>query len=592
MESQPNSEHFLSKMVWNNQNNQKVDDLTLNMMPPRTTLVPIAQRRSSTLLDSINSPLKTELMDENSQNSLLECHNKFRPIKENSMDSTNDSSNFHCDKSNESLSRSPQDRLMGVTLAPTDIPTNVAPLQGVDLTLKGHMAINDLADTQPPSLATLLKFGVTENTNMPLPAQTGQSVENFFLTTLENQVNKPTLSNSLANVIKTGESKMAANLQSTANANPQEINVFNSQINSLSRNSAIEGTKLFTNNDVNQKEKMELINQLLTPTSSVEPPKMFQNPSEISLISNKFLAPTLKNDTNQNKIEVISSILTSNQSEAAPKILLNQEMSEILQNESQNQIFLPNHLKSVNDNSVTTQSEVIKSDQILQAISNDLLSTKSDPNLLIQQTITHSEQIFPTNSPEAIKTDIILNQSLSLLPTASPEIITSTVLNPHTQEIIAPNLTHSEILNPSHSEILLNNPPPLLSQSSELVLTPQPDITLNSNLTSQVPPVICQESLLNTTLNNICPQNPLETCLPNHQVNLENSQTQALTLKSLLVTNVLVEKDEQKLQQNNTNNNNNRQQGCEMLPPQITNMSENDLIRYINPQCFEGTYTS
>lgn len=186
-------------MLWNAGNNAKPEVNNLGMMPPPTSLVPVAQRRSSTLLDSHSPPvrsMKTEL-DENSQGSVMDI------IGENSVDSirrfrmNDDDSNMdasqqqsYCDKSNHSEESAEGG---GQFVVPH---LGVTDLKGVDLRMKAGMGINDLGDTQQPSFETLRKFGVMDQTNMPL--QTGQSIENFFLTTLESTVNKNVTSDTLA----------------------------------------------------------------------------------------------------------------------------------------------------------------------------------------------------------------------------------------------------------------------------------------------------------------------------------------------------------------------------------------------------------
>lgn len=72
-------------------------------------------------------------------------------------------------------------------------PHVVDEIKGMDLRMKMPMAtVADLVNTTAPSLATLHRFGVTEASSVPLPAQSAQSVENY-LTTLET-TNKNALS--------------------------------------------------------------------------------------------------------------------------------------------------------------------------------------------------------------------------------------------------------------------------------------------------------------------------------------------------------------------------------------------------------------
>lgn len=99
------------------------------------------------------------------------------------------------------------ERLMPPQMKPVMLPpaqiempsVNNVPIEdmkGIDLRMKMPMAtVADLVNTSAPSLATLHKFGVTEASSAPLPAQSAQSVENY-LTTIESS--KAALLQSLA----------------------------------------------------------------------------------------------------------------------------------------------------------------------------------------------------------------------------------------------------------------------------------------------------------------------------------------------------------------------------------------------------------
>lgn len=577
------SDPFLSKMAWNSSQKQ---DININMMPPRTTLVPVSQRRSSTLIDSHSPPmrsLKTELIDENSQNSMMDhminensvdsMRHRFRPISESSQDimneNSNENSNFHCDKSNESTSCSPRDRMAEV---PTLVqPEDQMPAPVVDLRLKPQITtINDLADTQPPSLATLLKFGVTEPTNMPLPTQTGQSVENFFMTTLENQVNKPVLSNSVANV--KSETKMNIN---------NKVEILNQLLNSEQN---IQGTKLFNT-------------QVMNPTNRTEAIL----PQEILPINESHIASN-------------RHIVFPNSIKPQAEVLKN----DIIINQLNN-----NLLPSTSPSEVMKTENIILSEQSLQALSTNLLSqNKTDPSLILSQPIPNMNQndqiltqqlnntlLVTTPQNDSLKTDtnLILTQQnlvVNLLPTATPkldELVNSTVeshIGSPPQVIIptqteirqSPILQSSElIINSSHPEVLLNTQVPMLSSTITpgndlLIRSPQNEITHQDViLNPQVSPsVICQNTLLGNNLNTICQQNSLENCLQNNQI------TECIS-ENNIIQNHIIKEIPPKI-------------ATEIASPMlnifennsavITNMTENDLIHYIDPDCFEGTYTS
>lgn len=231
-------------MLWSNVSKQEQD---MGMMPPPgTNLVPLASRRSSTsvaaaasavISNEVHSPpvrvLKQELIDDSSQSSIIDPlelppQERFRHLSESSldvhpgdsnmsiinensmdllrhnpvnMDLMNDSSvsggvyegSMDVNVGNSNLTTITEDSSCSTMMHCTGRPPlmSMEEIKGIDLRMKMPMAtVADLVNTTAPSLATLHRFGVTEASTLPLPAQSGQSVENY-LTTLET-VNKPT----------------------------------------------------------------------------------------------------------------------------------------------------------------------------------------------------------------------------------------------------------------------------------------------------------------------------------------------------------------------------------------------------------------
>lgn len=584
MESTP-TERFLSKMHWNI--NSKKQEANINMMPPRTTLVPVAQRRSSTL-DTLSPPvrsLKTELLDDSSQGSLVISENgqdsnphRFQPIDENSMDRHEDKS------SDDSASRSPVDGMLAM------MP---APLKGVDLRLKAQINVNDLADSQPPSMATLLKFGITEQTNMPLPAQSGQSVENYFLTTLENTVNKTIVSNTVASSktdpkVVEMENKVEALSGTTLN-----------QL--LNTEQTVQDTKLFTNQIITDNtqgiSEQVIASEMLQPTESHvvnNAQIMFGSVGPNQIMPKATPTEAMKNENIINQLN--QNLLTS----ATP---------------SGNLLLPESSLHVLNNNLLTTavvQNDTLKNEPnlILSQSISQAGALKTEANIMLSQSLENS--LLPTAPPaEVLKSDtrlILSQQSLvaNMLPTATPkldELVNSTVethIGSPPAEI--PTQAPEIVLNSAHPEALLNARPPMLSStisaSSELLIrAPQadmsaPDVILNPQVS---PSVMCQDALLGSSLNAICQPAALDACMTDAMqpqrkqpmINVFETGTQnAMLMKNMLIPQNGLEKPD--VEQN--------KQVCppcpELIPPAITSMSETDLISYINPSCFEGTYAS
>lgn len=731
---------FLSKMLWNTGTPKQ--ELNLGMMPPPTTLVPVAQRRPSALMDNHHSPpmrsMKTEMVDENSQGSVMDhmmsdnsmdsMRHRFRPVSESSLDVHQEESNiammnensiemlrrqeiinensnisvvtensmdvrngFHCEKSNHSTQNEDSvesihspvvaERMMSVltspVLGPAMPPPEIVPpptlttndLKGIDLRMKGPITpISDLADTQPPSMATLLKFGVTEPTNMPLPAQSGQSIENFFLTTLESTVNKPVLSDTVAN--NTMKSELIAKTNELLDSKVEMNSIITQQValSQLLTEQSVPGTKLFTEQVITSPQ--ELSGTLLA-NASVE---------ILPTLSESHIKSTANFDTIVNNGQMIFNPPTGT------ALLTKTAQTEVLKNEADlimtQQTLLNTNLLPpttvAQTEALKTEANLILSQQSLQAaLSTNLLpATTATPKLdaLVNSTveshigspIRSPQQELITNSPQEImrRSPLLQPPEIILSPTHPPEVL----LNPQTPLL-------SSTLSPVNE---------LLIRSPQNEITHQ-DVILNTQVS---PSVICtQEALLGSSLTTICQPNALETCLQTNQLQpelipeteLHGSNNTALIPNHLnlgikvtmpsdcMVMNAVPEMPvahlmEQKAAQNQimnifdhsatstpqgahailmknliisqlpqqpfveTNPQNvlssvieekasseflNQQESVkpelvkqlpeqptrpcpEMIPQALTNMSENDLISYINPSCFdpEGTYAS
>lgn len=117
---------------------------------------------------------------------------------------TEDSTMMHC--AGNPLSRPPM--------------MSMEEIKGIDLRMKMPMAtVADLVNTTAPSLATLHRFGVTEASSVPLPAQSAQSVENY-LTNLEkpHALSTQTMTEKLAQIINNEQTTLYA--QKVLNGQP------------------------------------------------------------------------------------------------------------------------------------------------------------------------------------------------------------------------------------------------------------------------------------------------------------------------------------------------------------------------------------
>ena len=260
----PQPAQFLGKIWPGRMTKQEQQDIGM-MPPPDTSMIPL--RRSSTHLTTAssdsNSPplrsLKQEILDDNSQNSILDPTElrssvRYRHLSESSLDVHPGESNLSLmnDASQTNISESSNQSLINensadymmpqesisrpMTICDSSLDVNVSNsnmslnddsncssvmsqknphvndlkvfTQGcilntvmstssscdegkvIDLRTKMSLGtVADLVSTNAPSMATLESFGVTEASNMPLPAQSAQSVENYLTKIEANKQN-------------------------------------------------------------------------------------------------------------------------------------------------------------------------------------------------------------------------------------------------------------------------------------------------------------------------------------------------------------------------------------------------------------------
>nr|CAH7716876.1 unnamed protein product [Callosobruchus chinensis] len=204
--------------------NKREQDLDM-MPPPESSLVPLASRRSTLNLPcNAHSPpvhmLKQEYVDENSQSSMQE-HERYRHISESSLDVHHGDSNMSmvndnsvdlmhqmsqmsensnisvgkedppndveiisrrsklssCENTNSNISNINEDSSSQPSILPRLLNNDKEKV--MDLTMK-MPTVSDLASTSAPTMATLQRFGISENLTEPLPSQSAQSVESYL----------------------------------------------------------------------------------------------------------------------------------------------------------------------------------------------------------------------------------------------------------------------------------------------------------------------------------------------------------------------------------------------------------------------------
>lgn len=620
MESTQQPTAYLNKVVWPSVNKHEQSLMaplppseSSQMPPPETNQIPLSQRRSSinATATEIHSPplhsLKQELLDENSQNSILdplELHReRFRNISESSMDVQQgesismlnensidllrrnsvslDGLNQNMENSMSSMSElivrhSPvhniQENSVTVPLLdmrPTTL-TNISPrdeLTVMDLRMKmPAVTVGDLASTNAPSMATLHSFGVTEPTNTPLPTQTAQSIENYLSTieTKSTNVDTLNLANNALQILTVPTSQKIIHAQ----VMPVQTLLDTSTTQSLSHLGAIQ-SHLNVNGSISNFGGAT--QSALASRGPVPSPNDQVLMQQTSLITESSVNPMRS---------VLDNGMTSNRIDNPDKNI-----------HSPQDILIGNKLPLISN-----------------ATAQDLLINNSSPSSLMVASTLPSTNVV---SQEPSNVNIQTTSSLS------PEIILNTQISPSLMCRNASSLTQEGLL----STICQNNvnvQPNLIQPPITITDTLSQQTTMNSLLTTEAsktlsPPV--RQPMINNVINAAEPEKAI---LLKAAVDLLETQKKINelahtnnTIEQVIMNNILSssphETTQSSMQQENLTNNllvdpkslvkqefvvttqiqSEKKNEDRMIPSGFATMSENELINIINPSCFD-----
>ncbi|KAK9687486.1 Rel homology dimerization domain [Popillia japonica] len=635
-----NNAPFLDGMMW--QLSKQEQDVGM-MPPPGTNLVPLSQRRSSTNVmtgsdphvmtgsDPHSPPLRTmkqELMDENSQNSILDPSElrstRYRHISESSLDvhqgdsnmsminensmdimrqngNINENSNLSLVNENSvemmvrrnSLSGRPvpicessldvnvsnsnmsmnDDSTCSSTVhhltagnrvfsqgllgaVHSDIPTpSTEDLKVMDLRMKLPMAtVADLVNTTAPSMATLQSLGVTEASNVPLPAQSAHSVESF-LTNLETH--KMMQNRGLINqILKTDQNIYAQKLSQVL---PVQSHIPCPVVSDRALNNAHQADVLSMVAKSEAAAIGEQLNeQTITTTiattmeSSVLPSTI--SPEKLDAIINS-AADTHMQQT-QNKLTRSPS--NSNMLLTSQDVMLTAQSPLIVPPVINTNLPMSTLPQAASATSPNISPDIILNSQISPTLMCRNSNTMTPENLLPGNltTLCHPAQAVenPLMAPHAVQTNI------TLLPPATQA---SPHLSPTAQQTHIP----PDQLNPIQRPTTMGNPLTTMGVS-------EPEKAIIFNATVDL--LETQKKLTNIlTTQNMAPQ-------PIMQIQSENSFiAQYPTTTDTNVTAALTPK-EKDFQTTQDKKNEDR-----MIPQSLATMSENELMNIINPSCFD-----
>ncbi|KRT85342.1 hypothetical protein AMK59_1085 [Oryctes borbonicus] len=650
-----NNTSFLNGMMW--PMSKQEQDVGM-MPPPGTSLVPLSQRRSSTNIamcsSDANSPplriMKQELMDENSQNSVLDSSElrsgRYRHISESSLDvhpgdsnmsminensmdiirqnsSINENSNLSLVNENSvemmvrrnSLSRpvpicessldvnvsnsnmslndestcsttvhhltnvSSGNRVFSQGLLGTvhnDISNaSTEDLKVIDLRMKLPMAtVADLVNTTAPSMATLQSFGVTEASNMPLPAQSGHSVESFLTNLETNKMlsNRGILDTvhdlAMKNEMKINQllkSEQSFCAQKMSHVMPVQTHIPCSAVSDRSLPSAHQADVLSI---VAKSEAAAIGEQLNEQTITTT----IATTMESSVLPTTITAEKLDAlincaaDTHmhQSSSKLARSPSNSNMMLTSQDVMLN----------AQNPLIVPPVINTNLTSPTLPQTAAAASPNISPEI---ILNSQISPTLMCRNSAAMTqENLLPGNlntlchPTQSVEGPLLPSQhtapnNMNLLPPVTTQ--TSPHLSPNPQQ---PHL-------PPEQLTAMQRPLPMTNPLTTMGVTePEKAIIFNAAVDLLETQKKLTNILTTQTNTNILATQPLI------QIQSENSfMSQYSTTTNSNVTAVMTSK-EKDYQTTQDKKNEDR-----MIPQSLATMSENELMNIINPSCFD-----
>ncbi|XP_068904843.1 nuclear factor of activated T-cells 5 isoform X1 [Tenebrio molitor] len=483
-------------------------------------------------------------------------------------------------------------------------------LKVMDLRMKMPMAtVADLVNSNAPSMATLQSFGVTEASNNPLPAQSAQSVENF-LTNMEAKVIQGNLQ--LKNDVSDKINEII-NTESRAFGSPKMLNSSATQTcrNMITTNSSATNEPVYLSSQrpfltgTTQNETMHIVAKseaaaIAEQTISEQTSAMT---SPITTMTSTALETNITVPINTDKLDqLVNSTVESH-------------IGSPTRSDQSKDVLMSNKL-SLAPGTPTNSSDVIR-DVMLNSQPNlmvaPIINTTLPSPIMNQHDLSH-----PHTSPN-LSPAVILNSQISpslmcrntqdtLLPNAicQPSVTVESPLQPSVVPTLLttnPNHTsplHSPIANPL---TLVTTTEPekvvLLKAAVDLLETQKKISELDSrkNIDAKEPmmnKMIMEDimTMASTGNNDVMPTNrlsqlqgnnfvqpPLLSTVSSPEMSLLN-KTIAQDNKSDFVIPVPV-KELTGVSQTDKKNED------RMIPQSFTSLTENELINFINPSCFD-----
>lgn len=462
----------------------------------------------------------------------------------------------------------------------------------IDLRMKLPMAtVADLVNTTAPSMAALQRFGLVENVSGPLPTQSAQSVENY-LNKIEAKPAMIPMTNPTGLLMKNDLSeKMTQMLGSEQIIYPGQKTQVHGQncalINSNTQNLLNLGTKIIGRDTVFLNTTRSILPTLHHKVISTVA-KSENHVPDISISTHSPAITNLATSLERN----VSSQINTEKLDALINSTVESHLSPTRSNSSPKDVIMNNSMTFVSPSNPRSEVMLSSQDVLINHQNNlmvpPMINTRMPSPILGSQEMTNSHQ-----SPN-VTSDVILNAQISpslmcrnttnlqqdnLLSTPVITIVEtpllSTSLTQSQQNLLVPCIAQpSSIHSPITAAALVNEPEKavLLNAAVDLIETQKKISALGSTLH----PVITTPSTTMHDADNFVQQFPGACPTMNNSTSVIEKEH-----KSDFILPIAV-KDMANVAAQNDKKNEDR-----MIPQSFTSLTENELINFINPSCFD-----
>ncbi|CAH0557252.1 unnamed protein product [Brassicogethes aeneus] len=533
---------------------------------------------SSMMANSLNDNSNLSINDD-SVDTIVRRNSLSRPILstlgDNSLDVNSNMSTFNEDSSCSAVMQSSNsvvtDRLV---LSEPVIQQNL--INTTEKVIDLRMKMPDLMNSNTPSMATLHRFGMIENTNNTLPTQSAQSIENY-LTRIETPKNLLSLNNI----------PDSSNLQKSLTEHFSSNKLLSSQTSNV-LTTTTQALPHFVNRNLNRPVYLSSERQFLTNST---------HPDTSCLVSKSEAAAVGENTLIEQTTTITSTTLTSAIDSAIPTLINTDKLDALVNSTVESHIGSPNNTSTVSNKLpvVSTSSNIIISSQdVMLNNQNSLLV----PNIINPQMSSPVEEINPTST---IPPEVILNTQISpsLMCHNSNSLSQDTLLPARISSVTQQSLLSSTPVSTNNTLVQ-----PIVTTSLGLATESEKAVLLEAAVDFlQTQKKICELATITSSKSDML---SISSTIPNTvttnesisqlQGNDENSfvSSQFTTAPSNMVLSKSVTEDCKSdfgipisVKEISNTVSSEKKNEDRMIPQSFTSLTENELINLINPSCFD-----